>query len=145
PANPYTYLWTNGATTQNVSNLEAGPYEVEVYDANGCQHFTGATILEPQQPLSITSTQVDKSCNGGVDDGSIDVLVQGGTPIYGYVWSTGAISEDVAGLPAGVHTLTVTDANGCIDQHSVTITEPSALGQVGVVENVDCRGNATGS
>ena len=104
PAVPYTYLWTNGATTQNLSNLEAGPYEVEVYDANGCQHFTGATILEPQQPLSITSVQVDKSCNGGVDDGSVDVLVQGGTPNYGYSWSTGAISEDLTGLPAGTHT-----------------------------------------
>jgi len=144
PANPFTYVWSNGATSQDISGLPAGPYELMAYDANGCEHFTGATILEPQQALGITYTKTDKNCNGGPNDGAIDILVQGGTPGYSYSWSNGATSQDISALAAGTYTVTVTDSKGCTEQLSVTITQPNLLGQVAAITDVDCFGDATG-
>lgn len=144
PALPYTYTWTNGATTQDLTGLTAGPYEVSVFDANGCQMFTGATIIEPTQPLMVSSTQINKSCNGGVDDGSINLLIQGGTAPYSTVWSNAATTANISGLAAGTYTATVTDSKGCQEVISVTITEPNTLGQVAAITHVLCNGGTDG-
>ncbi|TNE77931.1 MAG: hypothetical protein EP333_00270, partial [Bacteroidetes bacterium] len=87
PATPFTYTWTSGQTTEDLANIPAGPYEVSIYDANGCQMFTGATVTEPQL-LEVSYTKQDKSCGGPVNDGSIDVDVIGGTAPYSYSWNT---------------------------------------------------------
>ncbi|MDG1841032.1 MAG: gliding motility-associated C-terminal domain-containing protein [Crocinitomicaceae bacterium] len=141
PALPYTYTWTNGGSTQNLSNIPAGAYQVSIYDNNGCQLFTGATITEPAQDLMLSYTKTDKSCNGGINDGSIDLLVQGGTGPYTFSWSNGASSEDVSSLDAGTYSLTVTDNVGCQKSLSVTILEPNILGQVAAITHVNCNGN----
>ncbi|MAO32102.1 MAG: hypothetical protein CL824_01225, partial [Crocinitomicaceae bacterium] len=144
PALPYTYTWTNGASSQNLSGLPAGPYEVSVYDNNGCQLFTGATITEPAQELLLSYSQINKSCNGGINDGAIDLLVQGGTLPYSFNWSNGASSEDISSLDAGTYNLTVTDGAGCQKSISVVISEPNLLGQVSAVTHVNCNGNSDG-
>ncbi|MBL4862369.1 MAG: SprB repeat-containing protein, partial [Crocinitomicaceae bacterium] len=141
---PVTYTWSNGGNTQNISGLTGGPYELNAFDANGCQLFTGATILEPEQALSVTYTKEDKKCNGGPNDGTIDLFVQGGTSPYTYAWSNGASTEDVAGLSAGPYSVTVTDAKGCIKVVPVTITEPNVLGQTAAITNVNCNGGPDG-
>jgi len=145
PALPYTYIWTNGATTQDITGLAAGPYEVQILDANSCNLFTGATILEPEQALNISYTKTDKLCNSGVDNGAIDVLIQGGTAPYIKNWSNGATTEDISGLAAGTYTLNVTDAKGCVETVSVTIDEPIALGQTAAITDVRCKGNSDGA
>lgn len=145
PALPYTYLWTNGATTEDISGLEAGPYEVQILDAHDCPLFTGATILEPEQPISINYTQLDKLCNSGIDNGSIDVLIQGGTGPYTQSWSNGASAEDISGLAAGSYTIDVTDAQGCTESETIIINEPSTLGQTAAITDVKCKGNADGA
>ncbi len=144
PALPYTYTWTNGASTEDLTGLSAGPYNVSVIDANNCQLFTGATIQEPQQPLSISIIKTDKKCNGGVDDGAIDALIQGGTAPYTYAWSNGATTEDISGLAVGTYTLTVTDSKLCSENVTVTIDQPNVLGQVGAITNVNCKNDADG-
>ncbi len=144
PALPYTYTWTNGQTIQDISSLPAGPYDVSVIDANNCQLFTGATIQEPQQPLSISIVKTDKKCNGAANDGAIDALIQGGTAPYTYAWSNGATTEDVAGLNVGTYTLTVTDSKLCTENVPVTIEQPNVLGQVGAITNVNCKNDADG-
>ncbi|MDB4074865.1 gliding motility-associated C-terminal domain-containing protein [Crocinitomicaceae bacterium] len=143
-ATPFSYVWTNGGNTEDLSGLSAGPYALTATDGNGCQLFTGATILEPQQPLGITFTKTDKNCNGGPDDGSIDILVQGGTAGYTYLWSNGETNDSINSLAAGTYTLTVTDDKGCMEQVTVTIGQPNVLGQVGAVTDVNCFGDATG-
>lgn len=145
PALPYTYIWTNGATTQDISGLTAGPYEVQIRDAHDCPLFTGATILEPEQPISISYTSTDKLCNSGVDNGSIDVLIQGGTAPYSQNWSNGATSEDISNLAAGTYNLTVTDDHGCTENASVIIDEPNILGQNAAISHVNCKGDADGA
>lgn len=142
---PASYTWTNGANTEDLTGLAAGPYEVSVIDANGCQLFTGATILEPQQPLSLSATVTDKSCNGGVNNGSIDATVIGGTAPYTYNWTNGATSEDISGLNVGTYSLTVTDFRGCTAVISGTIQQPAVLGQVAAITHVNCFGGASGT
>ena len=53
---PYTFLWDNSATSANISGLTAGNYMVSIYDANGCEQNSSATVNEP---LSLQSSVID--------------------------------------------------------------------------------------
>ena len=79
------------------------------------------TVTEP--PVVSLVEQTNIKCKGEAT-GAIDVAVSGGLPPYRYFWNTGASSQDISNLTAGTYTLTVTDANDCTDELSVTITEP---------------------
>jgi gliding motility-associated-like protein len=149
---PFSFTWTdpsynisgNGTGSQTINGLTAGPYEVSIIDGNGCQVFQGGTIMEPPTALGITYTKTDKNCNGGPNDGSIDILVQGGTPGYSYSWSNGATSQDISGLAAGTYSVTVTDANGCTAGATIVITEPNVLGQTAAITDVNCFAGTDG-
>ncbi|MCX6304741.1 MAG: T9SS type A sorting domain-containing protein [Bacteroidetes bacterium] len=142
---PYTYLWSNGETTQNISNLVAGTYTVTPTDASGCYTFTSRIVGEPTELIiSQLALVTNVSCNGG-SNGAIDITVSGGTTPYGYSWSNGASSEDISGLAAGVYTVTVTDANGCQKSDNWRVTEPSALTLTGTALPALCNGGSTGS
>ena len=83
---PYTYVWSNNATTQDISNLAAGTYTVTVTDANGCTKTTSATITQPSAlDLSVQTTPAPCHGNAG---GSVNLTVNGGVPAYAYLWST---------------------------------------------------------
>ena len=112
----YTYEWSNGADTEDVSDLGAGTYSVVVTDENGCSVSIEVEITETEA-MAISETHSDYtgfgvSCNGATD-GSIDVTVTGGTGVYTYEWSNGADTEDVSDLGAGTYSVVVTDENGC--------------------------------
>ncbi|MCG8858908.1 gliding motility-associated C-terminal domain-containing protein [Tenacibaculum finnmarkense] len=139
----YQYDWSNGATTKNISGLDAGNYSVTITDIQGCSLVTeNFTITSPDE-LSLSLLKSDLSCGG--NDGGIDLTVTGGTPNYTYLWSNGATTEDVSNLIAGIYSVTVTDGNGCtktisttlisIDTESPTITVPETLNIEGCDEN----------
>ena len=145
---PYSYSWTNGsgqlvATTQDVTNLPAGTYNVLVTDANACI-ATSRVIINQPTAITLATTQQNVRCNGAAT-GSIDLTVAGGTPAYAYRWSTGATTQDLTGLVAGVYSVTVTDANGCTAVTSVTISQPPALTLTTTAQNPDCNGGNDGS
>ena len=138
----YTYAWTKtgdnsySATSQDLSSLSPGTYNVTIKDANDCTLTKSFTITEPDQ-LVASGTISNKngfgiSCNGA-DDGSIDLSVSGGTANYSYSWSTNngsglsINSQDQSGLGPGTYNVTVTDANGCTTTNSFTVTEPTQL------------------
>ncbi|NCX45269.1 MAG: adhesin, partial [Betaproteobacteria bacterium] len=142
---PYTYAWTNNATTQNLTNIPAGVYTVVATDANGCTTTQTVTITQPQGALALSTTKVDVLCFGN-STGSINLTVTGGTAPYTYAWSNNTTQEDPQNLAAGTYTVTVTDANGCTAQTSVTITQPQAGLALSTTQvNVLCSGNNTGS
>ncbi len=122
---PYSYLWSNGATTEDLSNLCEGTYMVTAMDANGCSAVASVTLTDPTD-LTSSSTHTDVTCHGACD-GSIDVTVSGGTPPYTYSWNDGNTNEDRSGLCAGTYSVTVYDANQCLTIQSATITEPPVL------------------
>ncbi len=108
---PYTYLWSNGATTQTITNLGPGNYCVTVTDID---LGTGTGCITISQPPTLG---VDVYCSsqicGNAPDGTASAVPNGGTPPYSYHWSNGANTPGITGLAAGTYTATVTDANGC--------------------------------
>lgn len=109
----YTYLWSNGGTTQDITGLEVGSYSVTVTDANGCIATLVTAVGGPPEPLTLITT-ADPICFGD-SIGVVSVLAYGGTPGYTYQWDT-SIDDTlslVSGLPIGIYGITVTDANGC--------------------------------
>lgn len=142
---PLSYAWTNGATAQNLSGLTANDYLVTITDVNGCKTYTGATISEPATALSVDGISSDKLCFGGVDDGSITITPQGGTPSYTYAWSNGATTQNVVGLAAGSYQVVVQDSLGCKDSLTKVIAVPTQLIQSGIITNVSCFGGSNGA
>ncbi|MCH8902833.1 MAG: T9SS type A sorting domain-containing protein [Bacteroidetes bacterium] len=140
---PFTYVWSNAATTEDISGLVIGTYIVTVTDSAGCTVNDTITITQPSAIItSVIDTSV--SCNGG-SDGIADLTVSGGTPGYTYLWSTTATTEDVSGLGVGTHTVVVTDANACTKNDSAVITEPAALSSSDTTTNVSCNGGSDGA
>ncbi len=131
---PLTFQWSNGATTQNISNLSAGIYTVTVSstvtDTLVCTTTLDVEVKELDEIL-ITLDAITDVLVAGESTGSIEVSVAGGTPGtgYAYEWTNDAgivvgTDEDLFNQPAGDYTLTVTDANGCVETFTETITEP---------------------
>jgi len=122
---PYSYLWSNAATTAEISNLAAGEYTSTVTDALGCDLTLIDTIISPSAITAIP-TSIDQP-QQGQSDGAVFLDVAGGTGDYGYVWLlNGAAfvnSEDLTNAPAGDYTLVITDGNGCTASFDFTLTE----------------------
>jgi PKD repeat protein len=132
---PYTYLWSNGATSQDIYQLVSGPYEVSVTDANGC--VATRSIYVGQPPEVVLSTQSSPaSC--GSNNGSAGVAVSGTTGPYAYIWSNGGNTQIVNGLTSGIYTVTVVDNNGCIYNTDVAVNE--ANGPVIVLDSITGTG-----
>lgn len=141
---PYTYLWAhNNATTASLSGLAVGTYSVTVKDANNCEKIEQIIIT---QPNTLNATIVSKNVNCyGTYTGEATVNVTGGTTPYKYSWSNGVTTAINGSLRPGTFTVTVTDANGCIVNASVVITEPSALTVSTKQTKAGCNGATTDS
>jgi hypothetical protein len=113
-----------GGTYQAIiPNLTAAQYTFTIQDANGCYTAISTTVDEPTVLVTNVITSTDVSCNGD-SDGTATVIATGGTTPYTYLWSvsTGSQTTYIAtNLPDGLHSVTVTDANGCKAVTSVTI------------------------
>lgn len=139
----YTYNWTrNGApfsTNEDISNLTAATYELTVSDANNCGPIVQSfTITEPNELSVSLVNQMNLECFGD-NSGAIAINTTGGTPTetspgvfeYTYAW-TGpngftSTTQNLTALEGGTYTVTVTDANGCDDTLSVTLTQPDEI------------------
>ncbi len=108
---PYTYNWSNGDTSEDITGLGPDSYGCTVTDANGCTVSVGPFPVDEPDVLGATGAVTNAS--GGNANGAIDLSVSGGTSPFMYNWSNGATTEDVTDLAAGPYSCTVTDANGC--------------------------------
>ncbi|MFH2143762.1 MAG: choice-of-anchor L domain-containing protein [Bacteroidota bacterium] len=118
---PFTYLWSNGATTEDLVNVPSGTYTVTVSDNNSCFQES-SYIVSNISSLNITSVVNHINCPGA-STGSINITVSGGTQPYSYLWNTGAITEDVNGLVVGTYTVTVTDNNNCVFIKNISVNQ----------------------
>ncbi|KIC92704.1 hypothetical protein OI18_21540 [Flavihumibacter solisilvae] len=126
---PYQYKWSGPggftATTEDLSNLEAGDYAVTVTDANGCTALAKITVGHLITTTTLNYRAQDVSCTS---NGSIDLIVNGnGSAPYEYRWTGpagfNATTEDLNNIPAGTYSVVVTDANGCTALGSFTISQ----------------------
>ncbi len=111
PSASYTFIWSNGATTEDLSNLAVGMYSVTVTNQEGCSALSTFEIINNNTSFSVTAiTTANTSCTS--PNGSIDITVNpSGT--YTFIWSNGATSEDITSLSGGDYVVTVSDGNGC--------------------------------
>ena len=149
----YTYVWYSdmglttpiGQTTAAATNLGAGTYYVEVTDDNGCTFVANGTVTNSAGPVINSVTFTDPLCNG-VCDGTVTINVTGGTPgiTYDLAGSAQLNNNVFTGVCAGTFAVTVTDANGCQDNSTVTLTDPPALTISTAPTNLTCFQSADG-
>ncbi|MBK8625829.1 MAG: gliding motility-associated C-terminal domain-containing protein [Saprospiraceae bacterium] len=143
PAGSYTFSWSNGAATEDISNLLAGTYNVTVTGSNGCTATNSTTILNDNLSFSITGIPTENtSCLA--PNGSINLMV---TPSgsYTFSWSNGATTEDINNLTAGTYSVTVTDAASCSSTVSFSIGENITLPMLSTTSTNATCGQANGS
>jgi gliding motility-associated-like protein len=126
---PFTYAWSNGATTEDLSNISAGNYLVTVTDANGCTKQAQFSINRPPPIVAGVTTKTDFDCDTKTVKQTFVAQVSGGVPPYQLVWSSGTVSgannEFMNTTQNGTVILTATDAIGCKSNYTFTVAIPT--------------------
>jgi len=131
----YSYLWSNGATTQSISAKTAGSYTVTLTNANGCSATSAATSVTVNT-IAVPSVSANGStsfCQGGT------VTLSAPSGYSSYLWSTGQSSQSITVSASGSYSVTVTNAAGCTSSSSATSVVVSAL----PVASVSASGSTT--
>ncbi|MCY2686126.1 LamG-like jellyroll fold domain-containing protein, partial [Salinimicrobium sp. TH3] len=143
---PFSYDWGSLGAGDTKTDLPAGNYSVRASDANGCETETiEITITEPDAFVEIVNPKTTSGCFGE-NNGTAYAEAIGGTPGYTFRWSNGQTTQTATGLSPGTHTLTVTDANGCVAERNVTVSQPTELNINGfLTTETTSYGSATGT
>ena len=139
----YTFVWDNGETTEDLSNLAVGDYMVTVMDANNCSETASFTIGSSSD-LNVNVTGMDLSCFE-LNDGTATANVFGGLAPFTYSWNNGGSTETISDLPIGSYEVTVTDASGCEGISSVTLTQPAIINFSFSFIELNCFGDTDGA
>lgn len=140
---PYLHSWSTGSTSFIISNLTAGFYTDTVTDFNGCVEIFTIGISNPSGPSGVTSTVNDASCFGSCD-GSVNVIVIGGSPQFNYNWAgpngfVGTNDSTQNNLCAGTYNLTVTDASNCILATNILVGQADSISENATFSNTTCN------
>ena len=143
PDSAANYYWSNGAMGDTISGLPTGLYTCTKVDMNGCEAMDSITVDEPA-PLFISAILGNPLCNGDAN-GSIELLISGGSPGYTVYWGIGDTASIVTGLGAGWYSYEVFDSNLCFTGiDSVELTEPDTF-SLGSFATPASGGGATGT
>ncbi|MBX7181104.1 MAG: hypothetical protein K1X82_03240 [Bacteroidia bacterium] len=134
---PYTYLWSNGSTSQNQSGIVAGAYTVTITDSRGCTGTNNITLTQPNV-IAGSATVTNATC-GWCSDGSATVSASGGTGPYTYLWDNGSTSTSRSGMAVGTYPVTITDSRGCTNTYNVVVRGPIAAS---ITSGSSCSANA---
>jgi gliding motility-associated-like protein len=134
--NPFTFVWSNGATTEDISGLISGTYSVTITDGSGCSAID-SFVINNITTLNYTSITSDDNCNTGI--GAVDLTIISGTTPITYAWSNGATTEDVSGLNSGIYSVTITDASGCSAIDSFIINNTTTFSYTSIITNDSCN------
>ena len=141
---PYTYRWSNGSTSDVLTNLAVGKYIITLTDKNGCQKIDSATVSSPAK-IVITTSQDSVKCFGEAN-GRARARVTGGLTPYIFNWNNTQFDSIATGLRIGIQRITVTDAIGCTDTSSVVVLQPNAIRFDSLISvPATCSNQATGS
>jgi len=139
---PFSYQWSTGDTSKNITNLGSGNYDVTVTDANGCTGTNSFTITEPNA-FNTTVTTSPETC--GQSDGSASINATGGTTPYNYSWSNGQTSASINGVSSGIYYVTLTDDNLCEVVDTANISSINGPSLSASITNVACFGGSSGA
>ncbi|MFS4492462.1 T9SS type A sorting domain-containing protein [Maribacter sp. 2308TA10-17] len=145
---PYTFQWSNGATSRNLANVEAGDYFVEVFDNNGCFDLLEVTINPAPDALQIDATVFNTS-EYLANDGSIALDITGGAAPYTINWTRDSDNTPlgdtvtISSLSADTYTVSVSDTNGCSVTETYEVTQPDIVEDT--IVQPSCQGDTNGS
>ncbi|MCP4123239.1 MAG: T9SS type B sorting domain-containing protein, partial [Bacteroidetes bacterium] len=142
----YSYEWSsnaNGQTDSTAINLSAGIYTLIISDENDCV-VSGTVEIEQPSQINIEFEVADNRCSGE-NIGAIATTVSGGISAYTYEWSTQETDKKIGSLFAGNYTLSVTDANGCLQVDSAEVQDPEAISASLIKTDVTCFSGRDGS
>ncbi len=140
---PYAFLWSTGATTEDISGIGPGVYSVNITDTNGCPFDTTFTLSNQGVP-TVTATIVDPLCPGS-NDGSISLVLSGGIGPFTYIWSNGGTTATISNLWAATYTVTIVDqGTGCTLNEAYTLTDPPAFNGMVDIQHETCPGASDG-
>ncbi len=125
PAGTYTFIWSNGAITEDIPNLTSITYSVTVTStSNGCTATASYTVPNINPPITITGNTIPySSCTS--PNGAIDITPSpSGT--YTFTWSNGAVTEDLIALTAGSYTVTVSAGGTCTQNATFVVPNTTA-------------------
>ena len=144
---PFTYSLNNGTAQSSgvFSNLAAGNYNYSVTDNAGCTG-TGIVNLVSNIVISVNSNQTGTILCNGNQTGAITASASGGSSSYTYSidGSNYVASSSFTGLTAGTYTIYAKDANNCVGQSLLTITQPTALTLNAIPTMITCNGSNNG-
>ncbi|HNP42579.1 MAG TPA: hypothetical protein PKI24_23795, partial [Nitrospira sp.] len=134
---PYTYLWSNGASTSSISGLLPGNYTVTVTDAALCTKTASQNISTISGPVVTVDSVKNARCFGQAN-GAVYISVSGNNGPVTYLWSNAATTQDIVNIAAGTYTVTVTDSTGCTATKTQAITQPSDIAITLTPHNATC-------
>ncbi|MCF8237188.1 MAG: proprotein convertase P-domain-containing protein [Saprospiraceae bacterium] len=142
---PYTYLWNTGSQNQHLNGVGAGVYRVTITDQSGCSIRSDSFVVTQPLPLLATYNIQNVGCQGQ-QNGSIQLLVTGGTTPYHFLWSDNATSKDRSQLSPGTYAVSITDQKNCtFSIGNLSISEEAALsGSWTLAVPETCKGSADG-
>ena len=127
---PYNLQWNNGDTTDTITGICDGSYNLSITDQNGCNENVNISLIEPNEINVVVDSLIDVNNYGG-SDGAIYITLSGGTSPYNIVWTNNntflSFDEDLTNLNAGIYFLEITDDNSCIHYDTLDIMQPPSL------------------
>lgn len=140
---PYAPVWIpNGQTSEDITNICAGTYVLEITDAAGCISYTTFDLTEPA-PFVQNVTVTDATC--GQCNGNATTVVTGGTGALNIVWSNLQTGSSATGLCGGTYSYLVTDANGCNEQFTVLVNNTSGPTPIVNITTPPCSNSCNGT
>jgi hypothetical protein len=124
---PFSYHWSNGAITKNISLIPEGSYFVTITDKNGCRVESQEIKLHALSGFSVGATFLKHPTCYYRDDGEIRLGTVNGIGPFTYLWNDGNINQNLSQLPKGFYYCTVTDQIGCKSYFSTELTAPDSL------------------
>ncbi len=143
-AGGYSFLWNTGSTDSLIQNLALGWYYITITDASGCTTVDSTEVMEQGSGLLADLLVNKETCDQS--DGSITVQVLNGASPHSYAWNTGATTAILNSLAASSYTVTVTDANGCVESFTASVGEDNLTidANGSTVTSVVCPGIPSG-
>ncbi len=122
-----TYLWTGGSNSEDLTNVAAGGYTLEVTDGSGCKTFLQDTIDDATQIMTNVSLVSNVTSSTSCDGVATASVTSGGQSPFNFMWSTGASGATASNLCVGVNYVTITDNNNCSVVDSIIMTNPNQI------------------
>ena len=140
---PYSFVWSNLSTNEDLAAVGAGSYSVTVRDDNNCTGTVGPFVVTGPSPVVVVIDSV-ASASCGANTGAVFANASGGTGSLSYQWNTGSTASFIDNLPGGGYVVTATDSNGCSDSVSAVVNVIGAPTLSASVFDLECHEDSTG-